>query len=382
MGITDEAKAKASEYENSTISVLGSHSALDICQGAKAHNMPNLVVCQKGRETIYEKYYKLRNTKIGHAGCVDETLILDKFKDIANAENVSKLQEKNAIFVPHRSFSVYVGYDAIEKDFEVPIFGNRWLLRAEERNVEKNQQFLLKESGVKIPKTFSSPDKIDTLCIVKASEAKRAWERAFFFVTNPEDYQVRSEQMIEDGTITKEGLDSALIEEYVLGTPFNFNFFQSPLTGELELLGIDTRRQTNIDGILHLPAREQNTLEPLIARGDVQIKNIEAGHIACTIRESLLEYVYEMGEKFVKGVKKHYPDGLIGPFALQGALTPEEKGEEISIFDVSFRVPGSPGTRFTPYTEYMFNKSVSVGNRIAYEVKEAIKNKELDKCVT
>ena len=377
MGITEQMKAKASNFEKATVSVLGSHSALDVCQGAKANNMSNIVVCQKGRDVVYERYYKYRQTKIGHAGCVDQTIILPKFKDIADKSTVAALNKKNSVFIPHRSFSVYVGYDSIEKDFSVPIFGNRWLLRAEERNTPKNQQFLLKESGVKIPKTFSSPDKINSLCIVKASEAKRSWERAFFFASNPEEYTERSSKMISDGTITKEGLKSALIEEFVLGTPFNFNFFQSPLTGELELLGIDTRRQANLDGWLHLPARQQLDLPE-----SVKVKNIEAGHIACTIRESLLEHVYETGERFVKGVKKHYPDGLIGPFALQGALTPEEKGEEISIFDVSFRVPGSPGTRFTPYTEYMFNKSVSVGNRIAYEIKEAMKAKELSKCVT
>lgn len=377
MGISQEMKAKASNYSKATVSVLGSHSALDICQGAKEQNMPNLVVCQKGRETIYEKYYKFRNTKIGHAGCVDETLILPKFADIAKKENVQKLNSKNCIFIPHRSFSVYVGYDAIENNFTVPIFGNRWLLRAEERNVKKNQQFLLKESGVKIPKTYSSPDKIDTLCIVKASEAKRSWERAFFFASNPQEYMEQSQKMLNEGIISKDGLKNALIEEFVLGAPFNFNFFASPLTGELELLGVDTRRQTNLDGWLHLPAKEQLELSKF-----AKVNNIEAGHIACTIRESLLEKVYEMGEKFAKGVKKHYPDGLIGPFALQGALTSEEKGEEISIFDVSFRVPGSPGTRFTPYTGYLFNKSASVGNRIAYEIKEAIKSKELEKCVT
>ncbi|MFH1306056.1 MAG: formate--phosphoribosylaminoimidazolecarboxamide ligase family protein [Candidatus Micrarchaeota archaeon] len=375
--ITEKAKKLASSYKNPLIAVLGSHSALDICQGAKVHQLPNLVICQKGRDVVYSKYYKTRSTSIGSAGCVDSTLMLDKFSDIANSSIVLKLQKKEAIFIPHRSFSVYVGYDKIENEFEVPIFGNRNLLRAEERNVKKNQRYLLEKAGINIPKIFSSPSEIDTLCIIKASEAKRKWERAFFFASTPEQYEQKSKEMLEKGIITKEGLEEALIEEFVLGAPFNFNFFYSPLTGELELLGIDTRRQTNLDGWLHLPAQQQLELAKI-----AKVNNIEVGHIACTLRESLLQKVFEAGEKFVKICKEEYSPGLIGPFALQGAVSPAEKGEDIYVFDVSFRVPGSPGTRFTPYTEYLFGKSASVGNRISYEVKQALKLNKMDKIVT
>ena len=52
------------------------------------------------------------------------------------------------------------------------------------------------------------------------------------------------------------------------------------------------------------------------------------------------------------------------------------------IFDVSFRVPGSPGVRYTPYGEYLRGRSMSVGERIALEVKAAAKEKRLDDIVT
>ena len=116
--------------------------------------------------------------------------------------------------------------------------------------------------------------------------------------------------------------------------------------------------------------------------GTLRINNIEVGHIACTLRESLLESVYEMGEKFAATCKKECTPGLIGPFALQGAITSEEEGEKPVIFDVSFRVPGSPGTRFTPYSEYLWGSSISVGRRIAMEIKEASKQKRLGEIVT
>jgi 5-formaminoimidazole-4-carboxamide-1-beta-D-ribofuranosyl 5'-monophosphate synthetase len=45
-------------------------------------------------------------------------------------------------------------------------------------------------------------------------------------------------------------------------------------------------------------------------------------------------------------------------------------------------MPGSPGTRFTPYSEYLFRESVSFGRRIAIEVKEAEKKKLVEKITT
>ena len=384
--ISEQMAHRASSFSKPAVAVLGSHSALDICSGARKLGLPNLVVCQLGRDKIYSKNYKVRNAGgIGTGGngpdssfgCVEDVLLLDKFADIAKKPALDILFKKQAIFIPHRSFSVYVGYDKIEKEFEVPILGNRWLLRAEERNTPKNQHYLLEKAGVRVPKTFAKPEDIDTLCIIKAPEAKRSYERAFFFASNYDGYKQESQRMLNSGVINEAGLKGALIEEFVLGAQFNFNFFLSPLSGELELLGIDTRRQTNLDGVLRLPAREQLKLP-----ASTRINNIEVGHIACTLRESLLEQVFEVGEKFVHAVKKEYPPGPIGPFALQGAIAPAERGEEILIFDVSFRVPGSPGTRFTPYPNYLYGQSVSVGERIAMEIKEAAKQKRLGDIVT
>ncbi|MFA6490109.1 MAG: formate--phosphoribosylaminoimidazolecarboxamide ligase family protein [Candidatus Micrarchaeia archaeon] len=367
----------ASNYSSPSLAVIGSHSALDISSGARDYGLRSIVVCQKGREQTYKKHYLKRKTALGEQGCIDEIMLLDKFSDIAGKKAVDELQKKQAIFVPHRSFSVYVGYDLIENQFAVPIFGNRFLLKAEERNTPKNQHWLLEKAKVRIPKTFDSPDKIDRLVIVKASEAKRKYERAFFVVHSPHEYERKSKEMLAQGLITKEGLKSALIEEFILGAQFNFNYFVSPLTGELELMGTDFRRQTNLDGLLRLTAPEQTEILRI-----ARMKNIEVGHVACTIRESLLEKVFEIGEKFVETCRKEYKPGIIGPFALQGAIVPTETGEEPVIFDVSFRVPGSPGVRYTPYGGYLRGKSLSVGERIALEVKQAAKEKRLGEIVT
>ena len=358
-----------------SIATLGSHSALEVCEGAKQEGFFTVVVAQRGREKTYLQHYKTRKRGKKEIGMVDEIILVNKFGDMAESRYMDLLKKRNAIFIPNRSFAVYVGYDVIER-FPLPIFGNKFLLRAEERDVEKNQYELMRKAGIRFPRQIPSPEKIDRLAIVKAKEAKRSYERAFFMAASPEEYDRKSKQLIAEGKLKEADLKTATIEEFVIGALFNFNFFYSPLHGELELLGVDTRRQTDLDGFLHLPADAQ--LEVLKQR---QPTRIEAGHIACTVRESLLEQVFEKAERLVRTVEKEYPPGLIGPFALQGAMVEEGK-EEFVVFDISFRIPGSPGIRATPYSSYLFGEPVSTGRRIAMEIKEAIKTKKLKEITT
>ena len=357
-----------------TIATIGSHSALDVSEGAKQEGFKTLVVAQRGREKTYLGAYKTRKRNGREIGVVDEVMLVGKFNEMVAKQ--AFLQERDSIFAPNRSFAVYVGYNAIEKDFKVPVFGNKYLLRAEERDAPKNQFDLLQKAKIRTPKVFKRPEDIDRLAIVKVSEAKRTYERAFFVADSYEEYKARGEELVRSGKTTPEQLSKAKIEEYIVGAQFNLNFFYSPINQELELLGVDTRRQTNLDGYLRMPADIQ--LELL---KKTQPSTIEVGHIACTLRESLLEQVFDIGERFVGATQKEYKNGLIGPFALQGAFVEEGK-EEFVCFDVSLRMPGSPGTRFTPYSDYLFRESVSFGRRIAIEVKDAEKQKRLEDITT
>src|SRR3989344_4468596 len=361
------------DKDNFTIGVLGGHSALDVCAGAKKLGFRTVAVCQKGRERTYAKYFKSRGDK----GIVDEIILVDKFSDIVKSDVQEKLRKLNTIFIHNRYFWVYCNFEQIEKDFNVPIFGTRNMVRLEERHVPKNQYELLREAGIRIPRIFKKPADIDRLAIVKVSELKRGYERAFFFVKNAEDFKKKSETLIQRGHIKKEALDIAVIEEYIVGAHVNLNFFYSSLTEELELMGTDTRRQTNLDGLLRLPAEEQ--LEVLKY---MRPKYIETGHMTVTMKESLLEKAFDLGERFVAAAKKMNPPGIIGPFALQGAVAAEDGKEEFVIFDVSMRVPGSPGTKFTPYSAYLHGESLSYGERIAMEIREAIKQNKLDNVCT
>ncbi|MDB5165043.1 MAG: 5-formaminoimidazole-4-carboxamide-(beta)-D-ribofuranosyl 5-monophosphate synthetase-like protein [Candidatus Saccharibacteria bacterium] len=356
------------------IASLGGHSALDVCRGAKAEGFETVVVAQKGREQTYQKYYKTR--KDGR-GCVDHVIVVDNFKDVSKPEIQQQLRDLNVVFVHSRYFWVYCDFDEIENNFKVPIFGTRQLVRKEERDEEKNQYFLLQQGGVPIPIQFDDPKKIDRLVIVKTNEASRGYERAFFLVNNFAEYKARGAEMIAAGTITEASLRSAVIEEFIVGPQLNMNYFYSPLTGELELLGTDTRRQTNLDGLLRLTAPEQTEVLK-----HVEPKYIENGHQSVTIKESLLEQAFVIGEKFVASTKQHYDPGIIGPFALQGAFTAGPPKEEFKVFDVSMRIPGSPGTMFTPYTGYLHGESISTGRRIAQEIKQAIATDQLARVLT
>jgi len=366
--------AESYDKDNITIGVLGGHSALDVCRGAKKHGFRTLAVCQKGREKTYTKYYKTRGDG---RGCIDETIVLDKFSDIVKSSVQEELRKKNTIFIHNRYFWVYFDFKDIENKFIVPIFGARSMLKLEERDVPKNQYYLLEKAGIRHPKIFKSPKDIDRLVIVKVSEAIRGYERAFFYATSFNDYKKKSEGMLKKKLITKESLKKAVIEEYVIGAQINFNYFYSIIDDELEIMGTDTRRQTNIDGLIRLPADEQQEVLKYL-----RPKIIETGHIAATTKESIIEKIFDLGEKFVKITKKEYPPGIIGPFALQGAIAAEKGKEEMVVFDVSMRIPGSPLTQFTPHSGYLYGNSISYGERIAMEIKKAIEQNKLKLIVT
>ena len=362
------------DENNITIGVLGGHSGLDVCRGAKKHGFRTLAVCQKGREKTYTRYYKTREDG---RGCIDETIVLPKFADITKPEVQEKLREKNTVFVHSRYFWVYFDFNDIENNFEVPIYGTRGMIKLEERDTPKNQYYLLDKAGIRYPKIFKSPEEIDRLVIVKVNEAIRGYERAFFYATNYDDYKRKANEMINKKMITREALNRAVIEEYIVGAQINFNYFYSVIDDELEIMGTDTRRQTNLDGLIRLPADEQ--LEVLKY---LRPKMIETGHIAATTKESIIEKIFELGEKFVKTTQKEYPPGIIGPFALQGAVAADRGKEEMVVFDVSMRIPGSPLTRFTPHTGYLYGDSISYGERIAMEIKKSIKLNRLKEIVT
>jgi 5-formaminoimidazole-4-carboxamide-1-(beta)-D-ribofuranosyl 5'-monophosphate synthetase len=352
-----------------TLACVGSHSALEVAHGARAAGLRNLVVTAKGRELTYARYFAAR-TDAPVRGCVDEVLELDSFAGILDDDAQRQLLARNVIFVANRSFEVYLhqnyDYDEIERRMLVPFFGNRHLLRAEERAADDadggtDQYALMERAGIRHPKAFASYEEIDRLVMVKAPHAKVSFERAFFLASSPAEYRTTAARLIDDGALTAESLTAARIEEYALGPSVNLNFFYSPILGELELNGTDTRRQTNLEGFRNIPPVALEALR------DVPMRLEEAGHVAATILESMLEPAFAMGERFVAAAREMSPPGVIGPFALQCVIAAGPP-KEFVCYDVSLRIPGSPGTRYTPYSAYRWGRDVSVGERIAMEI--------------
>ena len=352
-----------SEYTNLRIGVLGSHSALEIMDGAKDEDIGTIVFCQKGREVPYQRFNRI----------ADSIKIVDKFKDMESSANQKLLRETNTLLVPHRSLTAYLGYDILENKLKVPIFGNRKLFQAEERDHKRNQYYLLKKAGIKYPKIFESPKSINKPAIVKVMEKNRSLERAFFTVTSYADYKAKSEEKIKKGIIAKKDLEKATIEELAIGTYLNFNYFYTPISDQVDFIGIERRLQTNIHDYNALPAKQQLEM-------DIPLQNIEVGHTPASIRESLLEKVFKMGDKFVRATKKEYAPGIIGPFSLQSVIT---KDLEMIVYDVSLRVPGNPIVATTsPYTKYQYGTTFGIGRRIAMEIRRAVEEDRLSDIVT
>lgn len=356
------------DTNNITIASLGGHVALDVAAGAKAHGFRTLVIARKDRARAYARYFRTDATS--GFGCVDDVIEVEQFDGILDEKVQETLRAQQVLLAHSRYFWVYFNFRDVEEKLRVPFIGSRALLRLEERDQDPNQYDILRLAGIRAPRIFASSDEIDRLTLTKVNNATRTYERENFFARTPEEWRATADAKRKSGAVTEEGLKSAVIEEFILGAPVNFNFFYSPIHGRLELLGTDMRRQTSLDGWLRLPAKEQLKLSGAPA-------HVETGHVAVTVKESLLEHAYEAGEKFVTACKAYDPRGIVGPFALQGAIDTDGKREELVVFDVSFRTPGSPGIAATPYSGYLFGRPVSTGERIAMEVKDAVAAKRL-----
>lgn len=362
-----EALLEGYDASRITVAAVASHSALDVFDGAKDYGFPTLAICQRGREKPYLRFRRV----------VDDCMLLDRFADAARPENVEELRRRNAVLVPNRSFAVYLGYDTIEERFPVPIYGNRWLLRYEERTGEKNYYRLLDEAGIRRPRVYRDPDEIDRPVIVKMPHARKRVERGFFIAIDRDDFWRKLERLERDGVVKREDLASASIEELVLGAHFNVNYFYSVARGEVELLSIDRRIQTNLDGFLHMTADAQLELLRVF-----DVEYVEIGHTPATIRERMLNQLIEIGDRLAEATRRLEPPGVIGPFTLQLMVTPEL---EVVVFDVALRIGGGTNIYMgvgSQYSKLIHGRPLSTGQRIGLELRECVERGCLEKAVT
>tara|TARA_B100000767_G_C19766347_1_gene537695 strand:- start:86 stop:1243 length:1158 start_codon:yes stop_codon:yes gene_type:complete len=365
------------------IGMTASHSALDICDGAIEEGFPTVAYCKEGRHKTYANYFKAHRSASGRVvrGMVDKAIVMPSFNDVMKPEMQEQMRKRNVIYIPNRSFTSYSSIEDVEDTFKVPLFGSRNMLRMEERTEEQDYYWILDKAGLPYPEAIADPQDIDCLVIVKLHHAQKTLERGFFTCASYEEYQEKSKILLAEGVIDEESLAGARIERYVIGPVFNLNFFYSPLAEEgekLELLGVDWRFESSLDGHVRLPAPQQMTMP-----AHQQIPEMTVvGHNTATIRESLLEKAFELGERFITASKEHYDPGIIGPFCLQTCI---DKDMNYYIYDVAPRLGGGTNVHVSvghPYGNATWRKPMSSGRRIAMELRMAAEQDRLLEVLT
>ena len=367
------------DLDNLRIGMIASHSALDTADGAVEENFRTLAVCQEGREKPYVKYFRASRDREGRVitGMIDDVLMLKRFPDVLDQENQEFLRSKNTLFVPNRSFTSYCGIDAVEDQFMLPLVGSRNLLRSEERGDKKDYYWLLEKAGLPFPEPVEAED-INQLVMVKLPHAVKTLERGFFTAASYEEYCQKAELLLQQNVIDQDGIELARIERYIIGPVFNLDFFYSPLSERIELIGIDWRFETSLDGHCRLPAPQQMTLNERQINPEYTV----CGHNSATLRESLLEKAFELAESYVDAAKKHYAPGIIGPFCLQTCV---DKDLNFYIYDVAPRIGGGTNVHMAvghPYGNSLWRTNMSTGRRLAREVRLALETDSLEKIVT
>jgi 5-formaminoimidazole-4-carboxamide-1-(beta)-D-ribofuranosyl 5'-monophosphate synthetase len=339
-----------------TIATLGSHCALQVLKGAKDEGFKTLLICEKKRASLYQRF-----------GFIDSMIMVDRFSEFLQDNIQAKLKKAQAVVIPHGTLISQMSSDQIEK-ITAPIFGNKWILRWEaDRDLK---QRLMEEAGLKTPRPVASKDEIRGLCIVKLHGA--AGGRGYYLAWDRASFEEGARRLVQQNMI--KGEQDLYIQEFIRGVPAYLQYFYSPLTKELELLGVDRRYESDIDGIGRIPAKQQ-----LGAGGEPSYTVV--GNIPLVLRESLLDEVYRMGEGFCRAAERLVKPGMPGPFCLEGVYDSEGK---FTTFEFSARIVA--GTNLfvdgSPYSALLYDEPMSMGRRIAREVKIANRKGRLADVVT
>ncbi|MEE8131998.1 MAG: formate--phosphoribosylaminoimidazolecarboxamide ligase [Nitrososphaerales archaeon] len=338
------------------ISTLGSHCALQVMKGAKDEGFKTLLVCEKEREGLYKRFR-----------FIDELILVDNFTQILDQNVLDKFKKNDAILVPHGTLISNMNSQQIES-IKIPFFGNRWILRWESDRKLKEQ--LMVESKLEIPKSVQSPADINGLVIAKLHGA--AGGKGYFLAWDRKSFMEGADKLKKEGLIKDE--NDLYIQEYVYGVPVYLQYFYSPLSNEVEFMGIDRRYESDVDALGRIPSRHQQKV-------NMDPSYTVVGNIPIVLRESLLDEVYKMGEKFVEASKRLVKPGMVGPFCIEGVY--DKHGKFVS-FEFSARIVAGTNLYIdgSPYTSLTYDEPMSTGRRLAREVKNANSSNALEKVVT
>ena len=346
---------KRYDKKNIRIATLCSHSSLQIFHGAKQEGFKTIGIRVGEDKITFDAFPKVKP---------DTFITVEEFSDVERFQEL--LVEQNAILIPHGSLVEFVGKKI--EDLAMPILGNRSALIWES---DRNKMISwMQKAGLKVPKVFK-PDEIDRPCIVKFPGAKGG--RGYIVVKSRQEL----EKKVKERNIPRELLEKAVIQEYIVGIRFYPHFFHSPFhsdgfrvgDGRLELLGIDQRIEDIIDEIYRANTFGYSPEPQFTVVGNAPI----------VARESLLDQLLGIGKKTVETSIELF-GGIPGPFCVE---TTCNENLEFYTFEISSRIVAGTNlfVQGSPYSWYIFDEPMSMGRRIAREIKLALKKNALEKIV-
>lgn len=320
-----------------TVATVASHSALQILKAAKKTGFNTAAIAFN--EAGFYKQFTF----------IDE-IIETRPDKIEELEPV--LSTGNTVFVPHGSFVEYCGPEKARK-LNIPFFGTRGLIEVEADQRKKMQ--LLRDADIPTPEEYETVENAEPPVIVKKGGAKGG---AGYFLA------FSKKELMEK---IKSVSGPYVIQQYVVGVPVYVHFFASPVFGRVELFGADIRYESNVDG------RVFGLSEPSF---------VVVGNKPVVLRESLLPKLHRYGEVFAKTVEKTLGAPMIGPFCLETIITDKL---EIKTFEFSGRIVAGTNMYMgvgSPYSWLYFDHPMDMGERIAYEIKQAAEKGVLELIVT
>ncbi|MHA1793502.1 MAG: formate--phosphoribosylaminoimidazolecarboxamide ligase [Promethearchaeota archaeon] len=314
------------------ICTIGSHSALNILRGAMDEGFSTILICRKGTSKFYESF-----------GICNETIEVENFNEIFDMQDVLS----DTIIIPHGSFVAYYDLNRLLNEFEVPIFGNKKMLEWESDRYKKSE--LMRAAGLKLPKEFKNPEDVDRPVIVKHFGAHGG--KGFYIARNKEELIKKIDAIPDEKGKPK------IIQELIRGTNIYPSFFHSVIRNRTELFCVDRRYESDVDSSLNVYLSEDPTFTIV-------------GNYPIVLRESLAIKVQKQGEDFIEATKRLVPPGLNGAFCLEMCV---DKNLNLYTFEFSGRIVA--GTNFfipfSPYSYIMWGEPMSMGRRIAREIKDA-----------
>jgi 5-formaminoimidazole-4-carboxamide-1-(beta)-D-ribofuranosyl 5'-monophosphate synthetase len=348
---------------------------------------------------------------------------------VGGDENCSVIENDYAVpILGSRTLLKIENRGEIEKDYY-------WFAEQAGIPTPRSYKYEVHEGGI----TFKEP--VEEPMILKAEHAHRSFEREFIFAADSRDLEEKVAREVRAGNLSKEALENGRIEQIVLGPHANFNFFFSPLDAKSEwgdvddwfaklysvsleeariclanqFLSIDERRETILDGLKRLPSDVQEKIK--------RVPSFEVtAHAILSLRESLLKDLHRYADRFLLACRENASPGIIGAWCLQTLITwdrvskyelkPTTKldftiGAEAKTLtdyglydthkegdpymhipvtqDVALRHGGGTNVHMglgSQYANAKYKRSMSTGDRIALEIRRALKTGQLHDIVT